>query len=74
MYIEVTDNPHLSKLAKSILAGDDMTRTRCYIRMLTYAGVCWRMLTYADAKSIVAGDDMTRSRCYIRMLTYAGVC
>jgi hypothetical protein len=44
------------------------------IRMLTYAGVCWRMLTYAGEK-----EERDRSLwCWTyvcwRMLAYADLC
>jgi hypothetical protein len=39
--------------------------------MLTYADVCWRMLTYADGRGVLCARG-----CHVcwRMLTYADVC
>ena len=31
-------------------------------RMLTYANVCWRMLTYADATLCAGEDELSRMR------------
>jgi hypothetical protein len=45
-------------------------------RMLAYAGVCWRMLTYAgkNASLFAYGQTGTYADVCWRMLTYADVC